>query len=86
MVKLDLDDSIDSIGISSEKHNYFQVSEGPFRLYDAPNDLQMMVTYEMNRDLFIIKRKVYTVLDFLGDIGGLAGALKSLFFVLVIVL
>lgn len=45
-----------------------------------------MVTYEMNRDLFIIKRKVYTVLDFLGDIGGLAGALKSLFLVLVIVL
>jgi len=39
----------------------------------------MAITFELNRDLKIIRRKVYGILDCLGDIGGLAGALKALF-------
>jgi len=45
----------------------------------------MAITYELSRDLNMIKRKVYGILDFLGDVGGLAGALKALFTVAVIV-
>ena len=47
--------------------------------------MQLAITYELNRDLHRINRKVYGILDWLGSIGGLAGALKALFSVLVIV-
>jgi len=45
----------------------------------------MAITYELNRDLTIIRRQVFTFLDWLGAIGGLAGALKALFGLLIIV-
>ena len=45
----------------------------------------MAVTYELSRDLKIVRRKVYGILDFLGDMGGLAGALQALFAVVVVV-
>ena len=48
--------------------------------------MQLGLTYELNLDLLIVKRSVYGVLDLLGDIGGLAGSLKSLFFSLTIIL
>ena len=44
-----------------------------------------MVSYEFKPDLKIIKRKVYGFLDFLGDIGGLSGGLKTSFFLLMFV-
>lgn len=64
----------------------FIVEPGPVRLYDFPypDTTQLAITYELNRDLSIIRRKVYGILDFLGDIGGLAGALRALFATLVI--
>ena len=39
----------------------------------------------MSPDLLILKRKVYGLLDLLGDIGGLASSLKSAFFALITV-
>ena len=47
--------------------------------------MQLAITYELNRDLHRVNRKVYGVLDWLGSIGGLAGALRALFSVLVVV-
>ena len=54
-------------------------------MWDFPGDAHVTITYELDRDLLVIRRKVYGILDFLGDIGGLAGALKALFAALVIV-
>ena len=48
------------------------------RLHDFDDDVQLAVTYELSRSRRIIRRKVYSLLDWLGDIGGLAGAMKAL--------
>lgn len=65
----------------------FIVEPGPARLYDFPypDTTQLAITYELSRDLNIIRRKVYGILDFLGDLGGLAGALRGLFAGVVII-
>lgn len=63
----------------NEEHRIFNTITGPLRLYDFKNNVQAAITYELDRDLRIVRRKVYGILDFLGDIGGLAGALKALF-------
>jgi len=55
-------------------------------MYDYDTPVHMGVTYELNRDLKIIRRKVYGFLDLLGDIGGLSGSLYSIFFAAIIVL
>ena len=64
----------------------FTVEEGPVRPYDfpRPDTTQLAITYELSRDLNKIRRKVYGLLDFLGDLGGLAGALRGLFTVVVL--
>ena len=64
----------------------FSTVSGQLRMYDYTDSVQMAVTYELNRDLKIIKRKVYGFLDLLGDIGGLSGSLYSIFFAAIIVL
>ena len=43
----------------------------------------MAITYELSTDLFVVKRQVYTLLEYLGDLGGLAGALHGSFTLLV---
>ena len=43
------------------------------------------MTFEFSKDLHYIKRKVYSVMDWLGDIGGLSGSLYTLFGAAVIV-
>ena len=58
----------------------FEVRQGPLRLYDFKDGVQLGITYELNRNLKTVKRKVYGILDWLGDIGGLAGALHAIFF------
>ena len=83
--KLDLTDKIGSVGSAPEEHFLFVIEDGPFRLYDFPDTVQIAITYELNRDLKIVRRKVYGLLDFLGDIGGLAGALKGLFASLIVI-
>ena len=45
----------------------------------------MAITYELDRDLSKVRRQVFTFLDWLGAIGGLAGALRALFGLLIIV-
>ena len=62
-----------------DKQLIFQVEEGPFRLYDFDDNVQLAITFELNRDLLRIRRQVFNLLDLLGAVGGLAGALKALF-------
>ena len=86
LTELDLTDKIGSVASPSEIHKMFTIEEGPVRPYDfpRPDTTQLAITYELSRDLNIIRRKVYGVLDFLGDLGGLAGALRGLFAVIVL--
>ena len=56
----------------------------PSRLYDFKDSVHAAITYELSPDRHIIRRQVYSLLDYLGDIGGLAGALHALFTFLVI--
>ena len=56
------------------------------RLYDFDDNVQLALTYELSPDLNVIQRQVYGMLDLLGDLGGLAGSLYTLFFSLIIIL
>ena len=84
--ELNLDDKIFSVGIDNKVHRTFKVTPGPMRMYDFVDNVHMAITYEFSRDLVVIKRKVYGFLDFMGDIGGLAGALHASFAAAIIVL
>ena len=48
------------------------------RPYDFKDSVQSAVTFELNRDLRVVKRKVYMIMDWLGDIGGLSGSLYAM--------
>lgn len=85
LTELDLSDEISTVTSSSDKLTMFAVVPGPVRSYDFFDNTQLAITYELSRDLQVIRRKVYGVLDFLGDLGGLAGALRALFTVVVII-
>ena len=59
----------------------YTVRPNGIRLYDFDDDVQLALTYQLSGDLQIVKRKVYGILDFLGDLGGLASSIKAFFFV-----
>ena len=84
-IELDLKDQIGYIGVENSKHNIFSVDSGTPRLYDFDDNVHLAITYELDRDLTVIRRQVFGILDFLGAIGGLAGALHGLFGILIIV-
>jgi len=63
----------------------FTLENSGFRVWDFNDDIQCVVSYEFVRDLGMVKRKVYSILEFLGDIGGLAGSLVALFTVIVLI-
>ena len=54
-------------------------------MWDFPDNVQCVVSYEFVRDLTTVRRKVYSILEFLGDLGGLAGSLVALFTVTVLI-
>ena len=63
----------------------FQVRPQVARMYDFKDNVQIAITYELSPDLHVIRRQVYSLLDYLGDLGGLAGALHGLFGLSIIV-
>ena len=83
--KLELTDKIMSIGFDTEVHHLFDTFEGTLRVWDFPGDVHTAITFELNRDLMTINRKVYGILDWLSDVGGLAGALIAAFSVFVMI-
>jgi len=82
---LNLSDKPGSVGFEEQVISIFDVEPENPRLYDYFDDIHMALSYELSPDLKIVKRKVYGLLDLLGDIGGLASSLKSLFFALILV-
>ena len=55
--------------------NIFKIQQSRSRPYEFKNNVLISVTYEHELDLTVIDRQVYSVLDWLGDVGGLAEAL-----------
>ena len=45
------------------------------RPYEFKNNVHVSVTFELDLDKSVIDRQVYSILDWLGDIGGLVEAL-----------
>ena len=82
---LDLRDDIGTIRNNGVEHFMYYIRKGPARPYDFPDDIHTLVTYELNRDLRVIRRKVYGIGDYLADLGGLYGALTGLFATLIII-
>lgn len=64
----------------------FEINQSATRLYDGIDNVQFAFAYEISQDLQIRNRKVYGLLDLLGDVGGLAASLKTLFILLVAIL
>lgn len=50
------------------------------------NDMHNAVTIEINLDHKVYFRVVYSLLDFLADVGGLLGAIKPLFLGYVVIM
>ena len=86
LTRLDLQDKIGSLSqIDKELYNIFYVRPDSTRMYDFKDNVQIAVTYELSPDLHTVRRQVYSLLDYLGDLGGLAGALHGLFTVSIII-
>ena len=45
------------------------------RPYEFPDSVHLSISYELDLNLHVYDRAVYTVLDWLGDVGGLMGIL-----------
>lgn len=73
------------MGFDEEIERIFDVKTAGTRLYDFADNVQLAITYELSSDLRVVKRQVYGLLDLLGDLGGLASSLYSLFFALITV-
>jgi len=71
------EESIDSI---------FKIEQTGSRPYEFPNDVHISVTFELNLDKTVIDRQVYSILDWLGDVGGLLEALHLLTIPVLIIL
>ena len=64
ITQLDLSDRIMRIGnLDEDNYEIFRVVEGTERLYEFNDSVQLAITYELNRDLRIIRRHVYSILD-----------------------
>ena len=85
VTQLELADDISTSSFTEDETKIFSVIQGGTRLYDYPDDLQLAISIELNLNMLIIRRRVYGILDLLGDIGGLAGSLYSLFFALILI-
>ena len=65
--------------MSSETEQFFTIDDTKIiRPLRKDSGQTFMIRYEMHPDLRQGERTVYTVLDFLGDVGGFADALKAM--------
>ena len=62
------------------------IEEGGYRPYEFKDDIQLSVVFERDLDLHRVDREVYSVLDLLGDVGGLYEATKMICFTILCVL
>ena len=86
MTVLELQDSIPLGELHMEQDEIFKVLKTGERPYEFYDNTHLSIAFEMNLDRKVIKRIVYTYLDWLGDVGGLNGALGGSFLVILAVL
>ena len=60
---------------TKEDYNVFKIHETKKRPYEFKDSVHIQVTFEFDLDFTVTDRQVYSVLDWLGDIGGLVEAL-----------
>lgn len=53
----------------------FSIKETKKRPYEFRDNIHIQLTFELSLDMTVIDRQVYSLLDWLGDIGGLGEAL-----------
>ena len=56
------------------KEDIFKIAQRNIRPYEFDDNVHIQVTWELDLDLTVIDRQVYSILDWLGDIGGLGEA------------
>ena len=72
MTYLDLQDNLMQFGdVTEDNRNITTIREFQSRSYGADNDIQVSIIYERDLDLHRVDREVYSILDWLGDVGGL---------------
>ena len=54
------------------------------RPYEFPDNVHLQVSYEFDLTLYRVDRDVYSILDWVGDIGGLNEGLYLLFYVVLL--
>ena len=76
LMHLDLQDRIWQWSTwTKEDYDVFKIHETKKRPYEFKDNVHIEVTFEFNLDFTITDRQVYSVLDWLGDTGGLVDAL-----------
>ena len=69
--------------LTQETQEVFDVVSTKERPYEYFDRVHLVINYEMNRNLMLYEREVYTSLDWFGNLGGLSEGLKLLFGLLV---
>ena len=57
----------------------FNLDPETLRLWDSDDDVQTAISYEFTNTLNLVNRKVFSIMDLLSALGGLAGALVGVF-------
>ena len=65
--------------LTAEVTSIFGVDWQGNRPYEFFDDIHMVLTYEFDMNMYVINRDTYTLLDWLGDIGGLGEGLAIIF-------
>ena len=55
--------------------NIFKIKQQAYRPYEFKDNVHVQVTFELDLNLTVVDRAVYSFLDWLGDVGGLGEAL-----------
>ena len=65
--------------MTQETQDVFDVIQTGERPYEYFDRVHLVMNYEMNRNLILYEREVYTSLDWFGNLGGLSEGLKLIF-------
>ena len=65
--------------MTQENQDIFDVIQKGERPYEYTDRVHLVMNYEMNRNLMLYEREVYTSLDWFGNLGGLSEGLKLIF-------
>ena len=66
--------------VTKEEHeDLFKITQASSRPYEFEDNVHISVSYELNLHLTVIDRQAYSVLELLGDVGGLGEALLYIF-------